>query len=259
MKVHYLILPAVLLAPVPLMAADGAAKKGDADRSRYSDRDMRKNYEDEEQKLEKALKAGQDKKFYRGELEKMGYRITSINYDKPDYTEYEIVKGNNTYEVQIDFDKGGKASKIDVASNLWRTDPTKAALLGRKAETPKGAVANPDRYSDRDRRKAYDSESEKLEKALKTGENKESYRRQIEKMGYKVTSVNADKPDYVEYEIVKGEDTFEVQIDFKDGKGTKVDVAPNIWQAEATDKALSRREEKAEKREERANKREQKR
>jgi uncharacterized protein YmfQ (DUF2313 family) len=259
MKVRSVIFAAALLAPGPLMAADGAATKGDADRSRYSDRDLRKNYEDEEQKLEKALKAGQDKKFYRGELEKMGYRITSINYDKADYAEYEIVKGSNTYEVQIDFDKGGKASKIDVAPNLWRTDSTKAALLGKKAETPKGAVANPDRYSDRDRRKAYDSESEKLEKALKTGENKESYRRQIEKMGYKVTSVNADKPDYVEYEIVKGEDTFEVQIDFKDGKATKVDVAPNIWQAEATDKALSRREEKAEKREERAEKRQEKR
>jgi len=261
MKIRYVILAAALLAPAPLMAATDAAKKGDADRSRYSDRDMRKNYEDEEQKLEKALKAGQEKKFYRGELEKMGYRVTSINYDKPDYVEYEIVKGNNTYEVQIDFDKGGKASEIDVAPNLWRTDATKAVLLGRKAESPKGAVANPDRYSDRDRRKAYDSESEKLEKALKTGEKKDSYRRQIEKMGYKVTSVNADKPDYVEYEIVKGDDTFEVQIDFdkNSGKATKVDVTANMWQAEATDKALSRREDKTERREERAEKRQEKR
>ena len=246
---------------MPLVTADSAVKKGANDQNRYSDRDQRKNYEDEEQKLEKALKAGQDKKFYRAELEKMGYRVTSINYDKPDYLEYEIVKGNNTYEVQIEFDKGGKASEIDVAANLWRTDATKAALLGRKADSPKGAVTNPDRYSDRDRRKAYDSESEKLEKALKTGENKESYRRQLEKMGYKVTSVNADKPDYVEYEIVKGDDTFEVQIDFdkNSNKATKIDVTSNLWQAEATDKALSRREEKAEKREERANKREQKR
>jgi hypothetical protein len=80
-------------------------------------------------------------------------------------------------------------------------------------------------------------------------------------MGYKVTSVNADKPDYVEYEIVKGEDTFEVQIDFdkNSGKATKVDVSANMWQAEATDKALSRREDKAEKREERAEKRQDKR
>jgi uncharacterized protein YmfQ (DUF2313 family) len=241
MKTHYLILTMALVGPAPLLAAaDSPATKSDTDRSRYSDRDMRKNYDDEEKKLEQTLKAGQDKNFYRRELEKMGYRITSVNYDKPDYVEYEIVKGNNTYEVQIDFDKTNKATKIDVAPNLWRTDATKAALRGKKGESPKGTTANPDRYSDRDRRKAYDSEEEKLEKTLKTGENKEYYRRELEKMGYKVTSVNADRPDYVEYEIVKGTDTYEVQIDFdkNSGKAIKVDVAPNLWQAEATDKAL---------------------
>ncbi len=240
MKTHYIILTAVLVTPAPLLAADGSAKKSDSDRSRYSDRDMRQNYDDEEKKLEQTLKAGQDKNFYRRELEKMGYQITSLNYDKPDYLEYEVVKGNNTYEVQIDFDKSGKATKIDVAPNLWRTDASKAALRGKKGEYPKATTANPDRYSDRDRRKAYDSEEEKLEKTLKTGENKKYYRAQLEKMGYKVTSVNADKPDYVEYEIVKGTDTYEVQIDFdkNSGKGTKVDVTANLWQADATDKAL---------------------
>jgi hypothetical protein len=105
MKVHYMILTAALIVPAPLLAADRPPEKSDADRSRYSDRDMRKNYEDEEKKLEQALKTGQDKNAYRRELEKMGYQITSVNYDKPDYVEYEIVKGNNSYEVQIDFDK----------------------------------------------------------------------------------------------------------------------------------------------------------
>jgi len=120
-------------------------------------------------------------------------------------------------------------------------------LRGKKVASPKGPITNPDRYSDRDRRKAYDSEEEKLEKALKTGESKQSYRSQLEKMGYKITSVNADKPDYVEYEIVKGNDTYEVQIDFdkNSGKATKVDVTSNLWQADATDKALSQRQEKA--------------
>lgn len=240
MKAQYVILTAALLLPAPVLAADGTPK-GDADGSRYSDRDMRKNYDDEEKKLEQTLKAGQDKNFYRRELEKMGYRITSVNYDKADYVEYEIVKGNNTYEVQIDLDQNSnKGKKIDVAPNLWRTDATKAALRGKKGESPKGTVANPDRYSDRDRRKAYDSEEEKLEKTLKTGENKQYYRGQLEKMGYKITSVNADRPDYVEYEIVKATDTYEVQIDFdkNSGKGTKVDVTANLWQAEATDKAV---------------------
>jgi uncharacterized protein YmfQ (DUF2313 family) len=257
MKVRYLMLTAaVLIAPAPLLAADGTVKKGANDQSRSSDRDMRKNYDDEEQKLEQALKAGQDKNFYRRELEKMGYQITSINYDKPDYVEYEIVKGNNSYEAQLDFDKSGKATKIDIAANLWRTDSTKAALRGKKVSAPKGAIANPERYSDRDRRKAYDSEEEKLEKTLKTGETKQSYRSQLEKMGYKITSVNADKPDYVEYEIVKGNDTYEVQIDFdkNSGKATKVDVTSNLWQADATDKALSQRREKTENRQARPEK-----
>ena len=160
MKVHYMIL-AAMIASAPVLAADRPPEKSDADRSRYSDRDMRKNYENEEKKLEQALKPGQDKNFYRRELEKMGYQITSVNYDGPDYLEYEIVKGNNTYEVQIDFDKNSaKATKIDVAPNLWRTDATKAALRGKKSEYPKGTTANPDRYSNRDRRKAYDSEGE---------------------------------------------------------------------------------------------------
>jgi uncharacterized protein YmfQ (DUF2313 family) len=251
MKVRYLMLTAaVLIAPAPLLAADSAVKKGATDQSRYSDRELRKNYEDEQQKLEQALKAGQDKNFYRRELEKMGYQITSINYDKADYVEYEIVKGNNSYEAQLDFDKSGKATKIDIAPNLWRTDSTKAALRGKKVSAPKGAIANPERYSDRDRRKAYDSEEEKLEKTLKTGETKQTYRSQLEKMGYKITSVNADKPDYVEYEIVKGNDTYEVQIDFdkNSGKATKVDVTSNLWQADATDKALSQRREKTDNR-----------
>jgi len=45
-----------------------------------------------------------------------------------------------------------------------------------------------------------------LEHALKTGETKNFYRREIENMGWQIISVNYDKPDYVEYEIVKGDD-----------------------------------------------------
>ena len=139
---------------------------------------MRKTYEDDEKKLEQALKPGQDRNAYRRELEKMGYQITSVNYDKPDYVEYEIVKGNNSYEVQ-----SGKDSKVDVAPNLWKTDAMKAALRGTKSDYPQGTTANPERYSDRDRRKAYDSEGEKLEKTLKIGETKDFYRKQLEEMG----------------------------------------------------------------------------
>jgi len=59
----------------------------------------------------------------------MGWKITSVNYDKPDYVEYEIVKGHDTYEVQMDVDKNSKkATKVDVTTNAWKTDATKQAL-----------------------------------------------------------------------------------------------------------------------------------
>jgi hypothetical protein len=38
-----------------------------------------------------------------------------VKYDKPEYLEYEIVKGDDSYEVQIDFDKNSsKATKVGV-------------------------------------------------------------------------------------------------------------------------------------------------
>jgi len=208
----------------------------------YSDRDRAKAMKNEEDKLERALKTGEEKSFYRRELEKAGWQITSVNYDKPDYVEYEIVKGKDTFEVQIDVDKNShKATKVDVAGNIWKTDATKQALKSdKKVAYPAKTTANPERFSDRDRKKMSKNEKEKLEQALKTGEEKEFYRRELGKLNWKITSVNYDKPEYVEYEIVKGDTSYEVQIDFdrNSHKATKVDVAYNAWQTDATDSAL---------------------
>jgi uncharacterized protein YmfQ (DUF2313 family) len=217
--------------------------------NRYSDRDRMKTAKDSEDKLEQALKTGEAKEFYRRELEKLGWQITSVNYDKPDYLEYEIVKGDDSYEVQIDFDKNSrKATKVDVTMNAWKTDATEQALKDRKKVAyPSRTTPNPERYSDRDRMKTAKDSEDKLEQALKTGEAKEFYRRELEKMGWKVTSVNYDKPDYVEYEIVKGNDSYEVQIDFDKNshKATKVDVAVNAWKTDATKSALKQTDRQA--------------
>jgi hypothetical protein len=63
----------------------------------------------------------------------MNWKITSVNYDTPEYAEYEIVKGDTSYEVQINFDRNShKATKVDVAYNAWQTDATDSAL---KAQT----------------------------------------------------------------------------------------------------------------------------
>jgi uncharacterized protein YmfQ (DUF2313 family) len=232
--------------PLLYSVALGADPKVTEDRARYSDRDRMKSSKDEEDKLEKALKTGEEKDFYRRELEKMGWQITSVNYDKPDYLEYEIVKGKDSYEVQIDFDKNShKSTKVDVTTNAWQTDATENAVrTGKKTAYPKTTTQNPARYSERERAKSSKDDEDKLEAALKTGEEKAFYRRELEKMGWKITSVNYDKPDYVEYEIVKGDQSYEVQIDFDNNsrKGTKVDVVANAWKADATKKALNQRQ-----------------
>lgn len=235
------IVIAGMTVSVPVSAAFAADRVMDKP-NRYSDRDHMKNAKDSEDMLERALKTGESKDFYRRELEKMGWMITSVNYDKPDYLEYEIVKGNDTYEVQIDFDKNSnKATKVDVALNAWQADATDKALKDKKKVAyPSKTTANPERYSERDRMKSGKDTKEKLEQALKTGESKDFYRRELEKMGWKVTSVNYDKADYVEYEIVKGDDSYEVQIDVDKNsrKATKIDVTTNAWKTDATKQAL---------------------
>ncbi len=204
---------------------------------RYSDRDRSADWNKQKQVLQQNLKLGEAKDFYRKELEKAGWLISAVNSDKADYVEWEIVKGEQSYEVQIDFDKGNKASKIDVATNMWKADATKKALKGTKV----AAMGRGDaRFSDRDRRADYTKGEEQLEQALKIGQDKDVYRRELEKMGWKITSVNSDKPDYAEWEIVKADHSYEVQLDFDKTtrKATKIDVTTNMWQAEATERAL---------------------
>jgi len=169
--------------------------------------------------------------------------ITSVNYDKPDYVEYEVVKGKNSYEVQIDFDKNShKANNVDVAFNAWQTEATERALgQNKKVASPKGTTTNAERYSERDRARTSKNAEKQLEQALKTGESKEFYQKELEKMGWKITSVNYDKPDYAEFEVVKGQQSYEVQIDIdrNSQKAKKLDVVTNIWRADATKQALN--------------------
>jgi uncharacterized protein YmfQ (DUF2313 family) len=212
----------------------------------FSDREHRDQWEKEKQELARLLKSGEGRDFYRRQLEKAGYNITSVNYDKADYIEYEVVKGDRSYEVQIDLDaKSNKANKVEVAPNLWQAENTKQALRGRKTQVSRkdSSDKNNARYSDRDRKDEWEKRRNELANALKPGQERDYYRRQLEKLGYTITAVNHDKPEYVEYEIVKGDQTYEVQVDFDKNspKATKVEVASNMWKAEATEKALNAR------------------
>jgi CRISPR/Cas system-associated protein Cas5 (RAMP superfamily) len=128
------------------------------------------------------------------------------------------------------------AVAVSSAPAQTTTEPRKSGEAVQRDRSASGSGAN--QYSDRDRRASWEKGKQELERSLKPGQDKETYRRELEKLGWKITSVNYDKPDYVEWEIVKGDETYEVQIDLKDNKAAKIDVAPNMWKAKATEEAL---------------------
>ena len=106
----------------------------------FSDRERMKGWTNKKDQLERELKLGQNKAFYLKTLTDRGFNITSVNTSKADAAEYEVVKGNQTYEVQIGFDNAGKATEVDVTTNMWRTDATKAAMKGEKVPMATGFV-----------------------------------------------------------------------------------------------------------------------
>ena len=103
----------------------------------------------------------------------MGWSITSVNYDKPDYVEYEIVKGDQTTKC--------RSTSIKIVTkqpkSTWRQmfgRPTRRNRLSKTAKSrlsePNNLESNP--YSERDRMKSSKNQKERLEQALKTGEEK---------------------------------------------------------------------------------------
>jgi hypothetical protein len=190
--------------------------------------------------LQKALGTGKDKAFYRQKLEQMGYGITAINSDDPDYLEYEVVKGRECYEVQVDF-KNGTSTKVDVATNVWKAESTEQALNSKDYtySYPTEVTKNREEVSDRTRSKSAEGEKSDLEKRLGTGHERSYYRQALEKMGYKVTSINDSAAENLELEVVKGDTSYEVDVDFdtKTGKSKSIEVSTNMWETESTERA----------------------
>lgn len=207
----------------------------------FSDRNRMKSWSSNKEQLAATLKVGASKADYMKLIADAGFTITAINADKPDYLEYEVVKGTDSYEVQIDLDKKTKfGSKVDVDRNMWRADSTKTALRSGKPMAATKASSDGSMYSDRTYAKKWNSEKEKIEKSLAPGKDVAFYTGELKKMGYQITSTNDKEKDYVEMEIVKGRDSYEVQIDLDgSGKAKKIDVTSNMWQSDATEKALS--------------------
>lgn len=226
----------------PTAPAAPAAKSADKNMAHPGPRS------DAHEALEKKLRAGKNRADYERILKSDGYRIAAINEDKKDYLEYEVVKGADSYEVQIDFKDGAaKASEIAVQPNMWRAEATERMLEDPKYQNTAPLVADTQgRYSDRRLMKRWTDEKDQLEKALPDNLKASEYRSKLEGMGYKVTAVNDKEKDHVEYEIVKGDNSYEVQIDLDPatGMGRDVEVASNWWEADATDRATDRADDK---------------
>ncbi len=227
-----------LALPLAANAAGQQAPTAGASHSAYnSDRVYMRSSSTERKALQDGLKTGQSVAAIKDKIASMGWKITALNEAEPTYMEYEVVKGNVSAEVQIDLDKTTKmATKVDVATNLWRADSTKAAMRGQ----PYTAVSSAD-YSDRKYMKAWTGEKDMLEQALGNGHTPDVYRKKLADMGYQVTSVNDREKDYIEYEVVKGRNSYEVQIelDSKTGRAKEVDVTSNLWESDATERALT--------------------
>ena len=237
MKPSTLITALVLALPMSVIAADKAMAVPGTNDSVYSDRANMKLTSGDRKALQDSLKKGQSLAAIKDKVASMGWKITAINDAAADYMEYEIVKGNASAELQIEFDKATKlATKVEVASNLWRADSTKAAMKGQAF-----TVVSSGDYSDRKFMKAWSGEKEMLEKALAKGQTADFYRKKLADMGYQITSTNDREKAYVEYEVVKGRNSYEVQIDMDAGTGraTGVDVTTNMWESDATERALA--------------------
>jgi uncharacterized protein YmfQ (DUF2313 family) len=231
-------------------AATSASAQSSGDMTPQNNRTRMKQYSGDEERLESALPGGKNRTFYRQELQRLGYRITAVNKDTPEELEYEVVKGQNSYEVQVSFDdKGTIAKKVDVSMNLWKADSTEKALKDANYRYPYPTKVGPEAaaYSDRSHMPAWTSEKEHLQKSLLVGQPAGYYRSELRKRGYQITSVNESEPDYVEYEIVKADNSYEVQVDFdkSTGRSTKVDVTANLWEDNVTDSVLDRNEARA--------------
>ena len=226
-------LVAAIAMSLPFAAAaatDTKAMPASADKN-YSDRAIGKELNADRDALQQAILTGQSVDQIKAKLGSMGYQITSVNDSEKDYVEYEVVKGKRSYEVQVDLDASAKSKKVDIAPNLWRAASTKAALRGDKVTMATGKDS-----SDRAYMKGWNDEKDALQKALGTGQNAAAYKSKLTQMGYQITAVNDREKDYLEYEIAKGKNSYEVQIDLDaKGMGKKVDVTSNVWEADRTD------------------------
>lgn len=205
--------------------------------NRAEERAYRADLERERERLESALSRVTDRTGFAAAIEAEGYRLASVNADKPDYLEFEIVKDQASHEVRIEFDRDSqKVRDLDVDRNIWRAETTERMLADPDyvAAAPL-APATDGGSSDRERIDAWEDEKDRLETLLRDRKVDEIVA-ELREAGYEITATNDREPGYVEYEIVKGDNSYEVQVDIDEDsqRAEDVDVTANLWRARST-------------------------
>ena len=164
----------------------------------YSDRENYKPWSNEKEVLKGMLKRGQGKDFYRKALSRQRLhdhldQCRSSRIGPSTRSSRALIVRSQARFRQVG---ASKASRVEVDSNLWRADATKAAMRGAEDRARHGLRANNERYSDQARMKGWTSEKARLEKALKVGQDKAAYAEQLKKLGYQITSTNESEKDY---------------------------------------------------------------
>jgi hypothetical protein len=191
--------------------------------------------------LEEQLQPGQTPAAYRRALRDMGYTITSVNYNSPDYVEYEVVKGDRSYEVQIDLDdETGRATGIEIDPNIWQTDQTEATLeqtdrsgqLTSLNDPEYVMVITPVYVEARQDRTKMGRMVQELE-SLPLGRDPQYYRRALRQRGYQITDT-ATKGDREQICAEKNgmRVLMNIRFDQDTGESTRLSAFPLLMEVE---------------------------
>jgi hypothetical protein len=188
--------------------------------------------------LQKNLPPGQPADVYRKKMEDLGYKITATNDKKADYQEYELVKGDQTWKVKIKVDDSThKATKVNVVSNMWKSDETKQELEREKSHVGSTSTSSTTRRTAADRNNQHSAAARLTSdqlinelKSLPVERDKQFYKEALRQRGYDIARIDKDEKDELELEAVKNGHSVKMDVDFnKDtGKSTKVD-ASSLW------------------------------
>ncbi|MGH1359539.1 MAG: hypothetical protein ACRBC3_12290 [Burkholderiaceae bacterium] len=209
----------------------------------WSDRSRITAYIDEQRQLERDLLAVGKRAGYRAFIAKRGFVITAVNEDSAHKLEFEVVKDGRSHEVLLGFEREqGPADAIDVTTNIWLAANTARAM--KEPRWKPGPVefdqTRAAEVRDSNHLAEWTQRQEKLEQELPVGKTMSEYQQTLTAAGYRITAANESLPTHSEYELVKGKQTFELQIerDITTGRAISVTIAPNLWQAKETIQAL---------------------